>query len=104
MKKKLILFTMIGMLISAYTYSAEQTWWKKFDRFPKQDKAPRIMPDQVKQMLKNDEKMVFVYAGYDVKKVLCGSIYVPYTLVPPESDGSRVDLKVFPKDIWIMCY
>lgn len=62
------------------------------------------MPDQVKRMLKNGEKMVFVYAGYDVDKVLCGSVYLPYTLVPPESDGSRVNLKVFPKDIWIMCY
>lgn len=104
MKKKAILFTMMLMAISVYTFGGEKTWWQKFSNFPKDDKAPRIMPDQVKRMLKAGEKMVFVYAGYDVDKILCGSMYLPYTLVPPEADGSRVNLKAFPKDIWIMCY
>ncbi len=105
MKKKVILFTMMFMVMSAYAFGeTKKPWWKEFSAFPGPDKAPRIMPDQVKRMLQSGEKMVFVYAGYDVEKVLCGSVYVPYTLVPPETDGSRVNLKVFPKDIWIMCY
>jgi hypothetical protein len=106
MKKASVLIS-IAAIFFILVYSAEageQTWWEKFDRFPNNTKAPRIMPEQVKRMLKNGEKMVFVYAGYDVDKVLCGSVYLPYTLVPPESDGSRVNFKVFPKDIWIMCY
>ena len=82
----------------------EKQWWKKWDAFPKGNKAPRIMPEKVRELMMAGEKVVFVYAGYDVDTVLCGSLYLPYTLVPPQSDGSRVNLKALPKDGWIMCY
>ncbi len=105
MKKASILISIASVFfILGYSEASEKTWWQKWDAFPKNDKAPRIMPDMVKRIVNTGAKMVFVYAGYDVPTTLCGSIYIPYTLVPPESDGSSVNLKALPKDIWIMCY
>ncbi|MEE4357867.1 MAG: hypothetical protein V2I97_15475 [Desulfococcaceae bacterium] len=105
MKMKFYLILIIAIVFSANPAAAgEKKWWEKWDAFPKDNKAPRIMPEKVKDLIMAGEKVLFVYAGYDVDTVLCGSLYLPYTLVPPRSDGSRVNLKVLPKDWWIMCY
>jgi hypothetical protein len=54
-------------------------------------------------MLLAGEKMVFIYAGYDTNSIVCGSIFLPYTLVPPFGDGSKVSLNI-PKDTWMVAY
>lgn len=95
----IILCFFILTLILDVAY-AEQ-WWQQWDSFPK---APTITADRVKyMMLGGEKKIVFVYAGYWVDEIVCGSFYIPYTKVPPFSDGSKVNFKV-PKDYWVMCY
>ncbi len=105
MKKKIsMILLMACVCLVSVVHSKEKQWWEKWDRFPKEDKAPRIMPNEVKKLMMAGEKMVFVYTGFDVEKVVCGSLYIPYLLVPPEHDGSRINLKPVPKDWWVMCY
>ncbi len=105
MKKTVCIISFFLCLFFANSgQGGQKQWWEKWDAFPKGNKAPRIMPEKVRELMMAGEKVVFVYAGYDVDTVLCGSLYLPYTLVPPESDGSRVNLKLLPKDGWIMCY
>ena len=94
-----ILITIL-LIISITSSAHAQEWWQKWDNYPK---VPRITAKEVKQMMLANEKIVFVYAGYEVDQVLCGSFYIPYTKVPPSSDGSTVNIQ-FPKDYWIMCY
>jgi len=89
---------LILTLISNLSYAQE--WWQTWDNFPK---VPRITASEVKKMMLAGEKIVFVYAGYEVDQVVCGSFYIPYTKVPPNSDGSSVNIR-FPKDYWVMCY
>ena len=99
MKKIIImLIFLIFTLISNGSYAQE--WWQRWDNFPK---VPRITAKEVKKLMLSGEKIVFVYAGYEVDQVACGSIYIPYTKVPPNSDGSTVNFNI-PKDYWIMCY
>jgi len=94
----MVLSFLIFTLISNVSYG--QQWWQKWDGNPK---VPRITAKEVKNLMLAGEKVVFVYAGYEVDKVVCGSFYIPYTKVPPNSDGSTVNFKI-PKDYWIMCY
>ncbi len=93
-----ILGCVIFTLISNVSH-AEQ-WWQKWNNFPK---VPTVTAERVKDMMLAGEKIVFVYAGYKVDEIVCGSSYIPYTKVPPNGDGSKVNFKV-PKDYWIMCY
>ena len=94
-----ILITIL-LIISITSSANAQEWWQKWDNYPK---VPRITAKEVKQLMLANEKIVFVYAGYEVDQVVCGSFYIPYTWVPPFNDGSSVNLR-FPKDYWIMCY
>lgn len=89
-----------SIAILMYTPGHAQEWWQKWDGNPK---VPRITAKEVKNLMLAGEKIVFVYAGYEVDQVVCGSYYIPYTKVPPISDGSAVNFKIS-KDYWIMCY
>lgn len=102
MKKLTITLCLSFVFLFCASVDAEQ-WWKKWDAFPKDPKVPRITAKQVKDLMLAGEKVVFVYAGHKTGSVVCGSFYVPYTLVPPKADGSGVRIKI-PKDYWIMCY
>ena len=101
--KKISIVVGLCMMVSLMCLSASagQPWWKKWPSHP--PNVPRITAKEVKNLMLSGEKIVFVYTGYKVKKVVCGSLIIPYTLVPPRSDGSRVRLRV-PKNYWIMCY
>jgi hypothetical protein len=98
--KRIIIIPIFLILILISTVAYGQEWWQTWDNYPK---VPRITAKEVKNLMLAGEKMVFVYAGYEVDKIVCGSLYIPYTLVPPNSDGSGVNFRV-PKDYWIMCY
>ena len=102
MKKLTITLCLSFVFLFCTSVDAEQ-WWRKWDAFPKDPKVPRITAKQVKDLMLAGEKMVFVYAGYKTREVVCGSFYVPYTLVPPKADGSGVRIRI-PKNYWIMCY
>lgn len=80
--------------------NAEEKWWEKWASHPN---VPRITAKEVKALMMAGEKILFVYAGYKVNEIVCGSLVIPYTLVPPFGDGSRIKLTI-PKDFWIMCY
>ena len=100
-RKVLKILLIAAFAVMAHTSAnAEQPWWKKWPRYPN---VPRISAKQVKQLMLAGEKVVFVYSGYKVKEVVCGSFIIPYTLVPPYADGSKVKIRL-PKDYWIMCY
>jgi hypothetical protein len=90
----------LSMSIFISSPISAQEWWKKWDSYPK---VPKILVSEVKTMMLAGENIVFVYAGYRVDEIVCGSFYIPYTKVPPSSDGSSVNFR-FPKDYWIMCY
>jgi hypothetical protein len=91
----------VVLLIFTFNYAdAEEKWWKKWPSHPD---VPRITAKEVKALMLAGENMLFVYAGYETKEIVCGSLIIPYTLVPPFDDGSRVKLRI-PKDYWIMCY
>ncbi len=92
----------LSLLVAIFgsTPAHGQEWWQKWDNFPK---VPKITASEVKNMMLAGEKIIFVYAGYEVDQVVCGSLYIPYTKVPPSSDGSSVNIR-FSKDYWIMCY
>jgi hypothetical protein len=94
----IVLSFLILTLISNVSYAQE--WWQKWDSYPR---VPKITAGEVKNMMLAGEKIVFVYAGYEVDQVVCNSFYIPYTKVPPSSDGSSLTIR-FPKDYWIMCY
>ena len=99
MRKLMVAFCfLIAILMSPPVHA--QKWWEKWDNFPK---VPRITAKEVKNLMLAGEKIAFVYAGYEVDQVVCGSYYIPYTRVPPHSDGSTVNFRI-PKDYWIMCY
>lgn len=77
--------------------------WKDWDMFPKGPNVPRYTVERVQELLVSGEKMVFIYAGYRTDTVICGSIFLPYTWVPPVGNGSRVSLNI-PKDTWMVAY
>jgi hypothetical protein len=79
----------------------QNKWWEKWDNYPK---VPRISADLVKKIVLAKEKSLFVYSGYEIPEMVCGSLYIPYSLVPPNADGSRLNLSNIPKDSWIFCY
>lgn len=100
--KRIWLFLMMVCVMGFFEPAgAEELWWKKWQAHPKD--MPRITAKEVKALMMSGEKILFVYAGYKIDSVVCGSVVVPYTLVPPFGDGSRAKLKI-PKDVWIMCY
>jgi hypothetical protein len=103
--KKVLLFIgslgLICLLAKPLDSREPEKWWKKWPSAAKE--APRISADQVSQLFLSGARVVFVYAGYEKSEIVCGSIYIPYTLVPPRRDGSGVKLGL-PKDTWIMCY
>jgi hypothetical protein len=98
--KESIIALIFSIIIFTSSSIYAQEWWQKWDNYPK---VPKITAKEVKQMMLNGEKIVFVYAGYEVDKVVCGSFYIPYTNVPPNSDGSMVNFKIS-TNYWIMCY
>ena len=77
--------------------------WKDWDAYPKGADAPRYTAARIQDLLLADEKMVFIYAGYETDRVVCGSIYLPYTMVPPFGNGAKVNLNI-PKDTWMVAY
>ena len=99
MKRQFVLICFL--LLSFFVASAHaEKWWKKWENHPN---VPRITAKEVKDLMLAGKKTVFVYAGYKREEVICGSFYIPYTLVPPYADGSKVRMKI-PRDYWIMCY
>lgn len=90
----------VAIFLMCSSVGAGQLWWQKWSRYPK---VPRVTAGEVKTLMLSGQKMIFVYAGYKVKEVVCGSLIIPYTLVPPYADGSKVKLHI-PKNYWIMCY
>jgi hypothetical protein len=100
MKRILLLLSVFVFILSFDNVNAEKKWWQEWPRFPK---GNRITAKQVKQLQQAGSKMVFVYSGYEVNEVVCGSLIIPYNKVPPEADGSRIRVRI-PKDWWVMCY
>ena len=98
--KKLIMIPLFFILILGLDWVGAEEGWQKWDNFPK---VPKITAKEVKNLMLAGEKIVFVYAGYEVDQVVCGSYYIPYTKVPPNNDGSTVNFRIS-KDYWIMCY
>lgn len=82
------------------THGKEERWWRKWNPRPN---VPRITAEQVRGLMLQGQPMAFVYAGYETDRIICNSIIIPYTWVPPQSDGSRIRLKI-PKDWWVMVY
>ena len=80
---------------------AQKKWWQTWPNYPK---VPRITASEVKQIVLSGQKAIFVYSGYEVREMVCGSLIITYGLVPPQADGSRVNLTGIPKDAWIFCY
>ncbi|MGE4559144.1 MAG: hypothetical protein AB7E77_03000 [Desulfobulbus sp.] len=74
--------------------------WKEWDAYPN---VQRMTAEQIQELLVAGEKMVFIYAGYKTDKIVCGSMYLPYTAVPPNASGSAVNIR-FPKDTWMVAY
>jgi len=74
--------------------------WKKWDNYPD---VQRMTADQIQELLVAGEKIVLIYAGYRTRNIICGSIYLPYTMVPPNASGAAVNLKI-PKDTWMVAY
>lgn len=65
--------------------------------------VPRITAEEVRELMQRGEKIIFVYAGYEIEETLCNSVYIPYTWVPPFDSGSKVRPR-FPKDWWVLAY
>ena len=97
---KLIKIISYSLIILISTSVNAQEWWQKWETYPK---VPKISAKEVKERYLAGEKMVFVYGGFEVKEVVCGSLIIPYTLVPPSNDGSSVNYRI-PLDYWILCY
>jgi hypothetical protein len=76
-------------------------WWQKWPRYPK---GYRISAKEVMQLQLRGERMMFVYGGYEVDEIVCGSHIIPYNKIPPYGDGSAVGRFPVPKDWWIICY
>jgi len=98
-KKLFLSAAMICCCLVSVGFSKE--WWQTWDNFPK---VPKISAATAKELVTSGQKVIFIYAGYKVSEKLCGSGAIPYTLVPPNANGSRVDLRAIPKDYWILCY
>ncbi len=75
--------------------------YKSWDRHPQH--MPRITAEEVRQLMLSGENILFVYAGYEVEEVVCGSVFISYLWVPPSGDGSMVR-PTFPKDWWVLAY
>ena len=91
---------LIASFYIASTSHARQQW-QAWETHPK---VPEISATAAKELVLAGENVIFIYTGYKVPEWLCGSLYIPYTLVPPSSDGSRVALTSIPKDWWVLCY
>lgn len=79
----------------------EKQWWEQWDNFPN---VPRITAAQAKQIMLSGERAVFIYGGYKIDEIVCGSLIIPFNMLPPYADGSRVNITSIPKDWWVLCY
>ena len=79
----------------------ETKWWQSWDNYPK---VPKVTAAQAKMLVSSGEKVVLVYSGYKVQSVACGSLVIPFNFVPPNADGSRINLTAIPKDWWVLVY
>lgn len=77
-----------------------QPWYKSWNAFPD---VPKMEQPAVEQLLRTNTPVIFIYAGYKVPELVCGTLLLTYTAVPPESDGSTVRFKA-PKDAWVLVY
>jgi hypothetical protein len=96
----LFFFSLVCFVSIGGGTEAHADWWKAWNRYPN---VPRITGPEIKAVLSAREPFVFVYAGYQIHTIVCGSLIIPYTFVPPYADGSRVKLTL-PKDMWIFAY
>lgn len=99
---KILTLMIVGLGLMAGTVLAGVAApdWKSWDNYPN---VQRMTADQIKKLMVAGEEMVFIYAGYRTDKVVCGSMYLPYTAVPPNASGSAVNMR-FPKDTWMVAY
>jgi hypothetical protein len=79
----------------------EKMWWESWDNFPQ---VPKVTAAQAKMIVSGGQKAVLVYSGYKVQAVVCGSLVIPFQFVPPNADGSRINLASIPKDYWVLVY
>ncbi|MFX0116918.1 MAG: hypothetical protein ACFFB3_20385 [Candidatus Hodarchaeota archaeon] len=103
MKRLFLIFSVFSLILTSNSVKAGKKWWQEWPEFPK---GLRITAQQVLQLQRAAEKMVFIYAGYELgegDKVVCGSLIIPYIKVPPYADGSNVKVRI-PKDWWIICF
>ena len=94
-----ILLSLLVVSASAFCEGVPSNW-RAWDRYPE---VTRYSAERVQDLLIAEEEMVLIYAGYETDKVICGSLYLPYTLVPPYSSGSKVNPKIS-KDTWMVAY
>ena len=103
MKKNIILLVLFLFLLffvsNLYAGKAPRNW-KQWNRYPK---VPRMTGEQIKYLMQSGERIIFVYAGYEIEKTICGSIFIPYNKVPPYASGANYNFK-FPKNAWLLAY
>jgi len=71
MRRLLISFSIILILIfisSSYAFGDQ-----------KLQNIPRITVKDIQRLMAIGAKVLFVYSGYEVDKIVCGSLYMPYT-------------------------
>jgi hypothetical protein len=104
MRKKILIISII-LLLFGYSSMLQAgkvpANWKNWNRYPD---VPRITGEQIKHMMLSGEKIIFIYAGYEIGESICGSIFIPYNKVPPFGSGSGYSNLKFPKDAWLFAY
>ncbi len=101
-KKCLLVVLLLFLVFPCFSY-AEKQWWQKWPGHPQ---GLRISVDSVKYLISTGEKITFIYAGYEGgegSEVICGSLIIPYTKVPPNADGHQVKVNFSP-DRWLLCF
>lgn len=102
MKKILLLFLFLIIAYPAFAGPVPPNWksWPTHAR-----NETRIEASMVAELLTSgEEKIILIYAGYKDVNVICGSIFIPYTSVPPRGSGSRVNFPDVPKDTMMVAY
>ncbi|MFP3982491.1 MAG: hypothetical protein ACLFV2_02210 [Desulfurivibrionaceae bacterium] len=92
----LVICFLLPVNVSAQGVSNYKQWESHPD-------VPRISAEEVSDIVKRGEKVIFIYAGYKIEDTICNSIYIPYTLVPTFGSGAKVSPR-FPKDWWVLAY
>lgn len=101
MKKYILLLILILAIAIPVTAGPVPPNWKSWDNFPD---TPRMDVSMLKDLIFEGEKVVLIYSGYRRSKIVCGSLFIPYTFVPPSGSGSKVDLGNISKDTLIAVY